>query len=134
MDPNARRRRPHRSQPRSPRPPRPDSLGGGPGHCSPPADAVRAESSLSRGRVYERNRDHEHHPRHNTMLAATLALVALIGVAIVPARVLAATPSPNRAIRPSSLAPSLPHDATRVGRLPAAQSVTIAVVLEPSHA
>ena len=68
------------------------------------------------------------------MFAATVALVALIGIVIVPTRALADTPGASSRIRPSSLAPRIPHGATRVGRLPAAQSLTIAVVLAPSHA
>jgi hypothetical protein len=88
--------------------------------------------------VYERNLDNEHHPRRNTtpagVLAAAIALVVLISVAIVPARARAETSVTSREIRPSSLAPRIPPGATRVGRLPAAQSLTIAVVLEPSNA
>jgi hypothetical protein len=83
--------------------------------------------------VYERHLDHEHHPRRNAMLAATLALTALIGVTIIPTRALAENAVPDRPIRVSALAPTIPHGATRLGGLPSSQSLTIAVVLEPSN-
>ena len=84
--------------------------------------------------MYERNLDHMHHPRRNATLAATLALVALIGIAIVPTRALAETPAASAAIRATAFAPSVPHGATRIGRLPPAQPLTISVILKPSHA
>jgi hypothetical protein len=79
--------------------------------------------------VYERNLDRKHHLRRS----ATFALVALIGLAIVPTHALAETPSTGAMIRAAALAPSLPHGATRLGALPKAQPLTIAVVLEPAH-
>ena len=74
----------------------------------PTADVDPAESQLSRGRVYERHLDHEHHLRRNSILAMTLALIGLIGFAIVPTRAAAQTSAPDRSIRASALAPSIP--------------------------
>jgi hypothetical protein len=88
---------------------------------------------LSRGRVYERHLDREHHLSRNAHFATTLALVLLIGVAVVPPRALAASSAGSGAIRAAALAPRIPPSATRLGRLPPAQPLTIAVVLEPSH-
>jgi hypothetical protein len=84
--------------------------------------------------VYERNLDRKHHPRRNATLAAALALLALIGVAIVPASALPDTPAASTAsIRATAFAPSIPHGATRLGPLSQAQPLTISVILQPSN-
>ena len=68
------------------------------------------------------------------MLAPMLVLIGLIGFAIVPDSAHSPTPAvPDRSIRASALAPSIPHGATRLDGLPSSQPVTIAVVLEPSN-
>ena len=64
---------------------------------------------------------------------ATVALVALAGLATIPARALADTPASAESIRPAALTPSVPRGATRLGGLPPAKPLTIEVVLEPSN-
>jgi hypothetical protein len=64
-------------------------------------------------------------------LALALVLVALLGVLIVPVPALAIEPS--KTVRLASAVPRVPAGATRLGLLPAAQQLTINVVLRPSH-